>query len=121
MTSNAAGLSIPFLVSVGIDEGIPPIVSGSGATVLVTVVGVILAAAIIQAFTRQAFLGLMGSIGQNILLELRRRVFDHFQRLSLSFHEGYTSGRVISRLTSDIEAIAELGRRPVPSPRRRDG
>ncbi|MEV0158845.1 ABC-type multidrug transport system fused ATPase/permease subunit [Nonomuraea fuscirosea] len=108
VTSNAAGLSIPFLVSVGIDEGIPPIVSGSGATVLVTVVGVILAAAIIQAFTRQAFLGLMGSIGQNILLELRRRVFDHFQRLSLSFHEGYTSGRVISRLTSDIEAIAEL-------------
>ncbi|GAA3539616.1 ABC transporter ATP-binding protein [Nonomuraea rosea] len=108
VVSNAAGLSIPFLVSVGIDSGIPLIQKGSGASVLLTVVGVILFAAITQALTRQAFLRLSGKIGQSILLELRRRVFDHFQRLSLSFHEQYTSGRVISRLTSDIEAIAEL-------------
>ncbi|MFB4281630.1 MULTISPECIES: ABC transporter ATP-binding protein [unclassified Nonomuraea] len=108
VVSNAAGLSIPFLVSVGIDDGIPPITRGSGAGVLLTVVGVILAAAVTQALTRQAFLRLSGTIGQSILLELRRRVFDHFQRLSLNFHEKYTSGRVISRLTSDIEAIAEL-------------
>ncbi|MEO3800701.1 ABC transporter ATP-binding protein [Nonomuraea sp. B1E8] len=108
VVSNAAGLSIPFLVSIGIDSGIPPIRQGSGPSVLLTVVGVILAAAVTQAVTRQAFLRLSGRIGQSILLELRRRVFDHFQRLSLSFHEQYTSGRVISRLTSDIEAIAEL-------------
>jgi ABC-type multidrug transport system fused ATPase/permease subunit len=108
VVSNAAGLSIPYLVSVGIDSGIPLIQKGSGASVLLTVVGVILFAAITQALTRQAFLRLSGKIGQSILLELRRRVFDHFQRLSLSFHEQYTSGRVISRLTSDIEAIAEL-------------
>ncbi|MET7327699.1 ABC transporter ATP-binding protein [Nonomuraea sp. NPDC005650] len=108
VVSNAAGLSIPFLVSVGIDEGIPPITSGAGPSVLLTVVGVILAAAITQALTRRAFLTLSGQIGQGALLELRRRVFDHFQRLSLSFHEQYTSGRVISRLTSDVEAIAEL-------------
>ncbi|WP_327590685.1 ABC transporter ATP-binding protein/permease [Nonomuraea sp. NBC_00507] len=108
VVSNAAGLAIPFLVSVGIDEGIPPITRGSGAAILLTVVGVILAAAVTQALTRQAFLRLSGKIGQSTLLELRRRVFDHFQRLSLSFHERYTSGRVISRLTSDIEAIAEL-------------
>ncbi|QYC43458.1 putative ABC transporter ATP-binding protein [Nonomuraea coxensis DSM 45129] len=108
VVSSAAGLSIPFLVSIGIDEGIPPLARGDGATVLLTVVGVILAAALVQAVTRQAFLNMSGRIGQSILLELRRRVFDHFQRLSLSFHEQYTSGRVISRLTSDIENIAEL-------------
>ncbi|GAA2204507.1 ABC transporter ATP-binding protein [Nonomuraea monospora] len=108
VVSNAAGLSIPYLVSVGIDSGIPPITKGLGSEVLVTVVGVILVAAVTQALTRQAFLRLMGAVGQSILLTLRRRVFDHFQRLSLSFHEQYTSGRVISRLTSDIEAIAEL-------------
>ena len=46
------------------------------------------------------------------MLDLRRRVFMHFQELSLSFHERYTSGRVISRQTSDIEALvrhAEVG------------
>ncbi|SDH45828.1 ABC transporter ATP-binding protein [Nonomuraea jiangxiensis] len=106
--SNAAGLAIPYLVKVGIDEGIPPMLHGGGPATMLTVVGVILAAAVTQAVTRQAFLRLSGRIGQSILLELRRRVFDHFQRLSLSFHEKYTSGRVISRLTSDVEAIAEL-------------
>ncbi|MBT2227245.1 ABC transporter ATP-binding protein [Nonomuraea sp. NEAU-A123] len=108
IVSNLAGLAIPYLVKVGIDAGIPPMLKGTGPGTLLTVVGVILAAAVTQALTRQAFLQLSGRIGQNILLELRRRVFDHFQRLSLSFHEKYTSGRVISRLTSDIDAIAEL-------------
>ncbi|MDA0633225.1 ABC transporter ATP-binding protein [Nonomuraea sp. MCN248] len=108
IASSGAGLAIPFLVKVGIDEGIPPMLSGGGAGTLLMVVGVILVAAAAQALTRQAFLTISGRIGHEILLELRRRVFAHFQRLSLSFHEKYTSGRVISRLTSDIEAIAEL-------------
>ena len=43
-----------------------------------------------------------------MLLDLRRRVFDHAQRLSLAFHERYTSGRVVSRLTSDVDALNEL-------------
>ncbi|MFG1943019.1 ABC transporter ATP-binding protein [Nonomuraea sp. NPDC048826] len=108
IASSAAGLAIPYLVKVGIDAGIPPMLRGEGTGTLLLVVGVILAAAGAQALTRQAFLTMSGRIGHEILLELRRRVFDHFQRLSLSFHEKYTSGRVISRLTSDIEAIAEL-------------
>ncbi|MDF5751068.1 ABC transporter ATP-binding protein [Spongiactinospora sp. TRM90649] len=105
---NAAALSIPFLVKIGIDDGIPPMLEGRGSGTLLLIVGLILAAALIQAFTRRAFLTLSGRIGQDILLELRRRVFDHFQKLSMAFHERYTSGRVISRLTSDVEAIAEL-------------
>ena len=35
-------------------------------------------------------------------------MFRHFQRLSPAFHDDYTSGRVISRLTSDVDAIDEL-------------
>ena len=49
-----------------------------------------------------------GRIGQAVLYDLRTRVYDHFQRLSPAFHERYTSGRVISRLTSDVDALAEL-------------
>ena len=49
-----------------------------------------------------------GRIGQDILLELRQRVFAHFQRLSLAFHERYTSGRMISRLTSDMDSISAM-------------
>jgi ABC-type multidrug transport system fused ATPase/permease subunit len=108
VVSNVAGLAIPYLVKVGIDSGIPPMLRDQGPWNLLVVVAAILTAAATQALTRKAFLQLSGSIGQDILLELRRRVFDHFQRLSLSFHEKYTSGRVISRLTSDIDAIAEM-------------
>jgi ATP-binding cassette subfamily B protein len=43
-----------------------------------------------------------------MLFELRRRVFRHFQALSPSFHDEYTSGRVISRQTSDMDAIYEM-------------
>ncbi|WP_326822283.1 ABC transporter ATP-binding protein [Streptosporangium sp. NBC_01756] len=108
VVSNAASLAIPYLIKVGIDAGIPPMTSGQGSATLVTVVSAVLAAAVIQAVTRQVFLRMAGRIGQSILLELRRRVFNHFQRLSLSFHDDYTSGRVVARLTSDIDAISEM-------------
>ncbi|MFC4061663.1 ABC transporter ATP-binding protein [Planomonospora corallina] len=108
VTCNAASLAIPYLVKVGIDAGIPPMLAGEGPGTLTAVVTAVLAAAAVQAVTRQAFLAMAGRIGQRIILELRRRVFRHFQRLSLSFHDDYTSGRVISRLTSDIDAIAEM-------------
>ena len=54
------------------------------------------------------FLRESGRVGQEVLLELRRRVFTHFQRLDVAFHDRYTSGRVVSRLTNDIDAIMEL-------------
>ncbi|MGH3931749.1 MAG: ABC transporter ATP-binding protein, partial [Pseudonocardiaceae bacterium] len=55
-----------------------------------------------------AFLRLSGRIGQDVLLDLRERVFAQVQRLSLAFHERYSSGRVISRLTSDLDSLQEL-------------
>ncbi len=51
---------------------------------------------------------LSARISQNVLIHLRKRVFLHTQKLSLQFHESYTSGRIISRQTSDLDAIREL-------------
>jgi ATP-binding cassette subfamily B protein len=42
------------------------------------------------------------------VLELRQRLFAHFQRLPVAFHERYTSGRVISRQVSDVDSISDL-------------
>ena len=108
LVENAARLAIPYLVKVGIDRGIPPMVARDDNSILITVVLAVLLAALTQAFARQAFLAKSGQVGQDMLLALRKDVFDHFQRLSLSFHDRYTSGRVISRLTSDIDALDEL-------------
>jgi ATP-binding cassette subfamily B protein len=108
IVENGARLAVPYLVHLGIDNGIPPILRGEGATTLITVVSTVFAMALLQAFARQLFLMRSGKLGQTILLGLRRRVFDHFQRLSPSFHDKYTSGRVISRMTSDVGVIDEM-------------
>jgi ATP-binding cassette subfamily B protein len=105
---NAARLAIPYLVSVGIDRGIPPIRERDDLQPLLLVVALVLGATLVQAVTRQLFLLRSGRIGQDLLYQLRRRVFRHFQRLSPAFHDDYTSGRVISRQTSDIDAIYEM-------------
>lgn len=105
---NAARLSIPYLVKEGIDSGIPPIRESDDLRPLLGIVGVVLLATLIQAVTRQLFLMRSGRLGQDILFEVRRRVFRHFQALSPAFHDEYTSGRVISRQTSDVDAIYEM-------------
>jgi ABC-type multidrug transport system fused ATPase/permease subunit len=108
LVENAAAMAGPYLVKLGIDNGIPPITRGESPRTLVVIVVLFLLATAVQAALRRTFLVVTGRMGQRVLFDLRRRVFDHFQRLSLSFHESYTSGRVISRLTSDVDAISEL-------------
>ncbi len=105
---NLARLSIPYLVKEGIDRGIPPIRDTGDTSVLYTIVGVVVGATVVQAVMRRTFLVMSGRVGQDMLYELRRRVFRHLQRLSPAFHDEYTSGRVISRQTSDMDAIYEM-------------
>jgi ABC-type multidrug transport system fused ATPase/permease subunit len=104
---SAGYLSIPYLVGLGIDQGIRP-GKGGNLTTLVEVVGALLVALAVNAFANYGFLRLSGSIGAAVLFDLRRKLFAHVQQLSLSFYERYTSGRIISRLTSDIDALNEL-------------
>ena len=107
LLQNTAAMAGPWLVGVGIDRGIPALVDGDWTPLLV-VVGALLFCAGADAVLRTIFLIRTGRIGQAVLLDLRRRVFDHAQRLSSAFHERYTSGRVVSRLTSDVDALNEL-------------
>jgi ABC-type multidrug transport system fused ATPase/permease subunit len=107
LVQNAALMAGPWLVGLGIDRGIPAVGQGHPLTLYV-IVGAIVVAAAVQAVAYRLFVMGAGRVGQDLLLDLRERVFGHFQRLSLAFHERYTSGRVISRLTSDLDAITEL-------------
>jgi len=103
---SAAFLSIPSLVGLGIDKGISP--RGGNLQALVEIVGALLAVLVVNSAANYGFLRLSGRIGADILFDLRRMLFAHVQELSLSFYERYTSGRIISRLTSDIDALNEL-------------
>jgi ATP-binding cassette subfamily B protein len=108
IVENVARLSVPLLVQRGIDHAIPPLVAGGSARELIIVVAVLCGVVCVQAISRLVFLNRSGRIGQRVLLEVRRRVFRHFQRLDVAFHDRYTSGRVVARLTNDVEAIQDM-------------
>lgn len=107
LAQNAAAMTGPYLVKVGIDTGVPSLAAGDNGVLVWVAVG-FLVAALTEYATKRGFIVTIGRIGQAVLLDLRRRVYRHFQRLSLGFHERYTSGKVISRLTSDVDSISEL-------------
>jgi ATP-binding cassette, subfamily B, bacterial len=108
VVENVARLSVPLLIQRGIDHGIPPIVAGGTSRQLAVIVGALCVVVLVQATSRMFFLQRSGRIGQKVLVELRRRVFRHFQLLDVAFHDRYTSGRVVSRSTNDVEAIQDM-------------
>ena len=106
--ANVAALAGPWLVGLGIDEGIPPLVHGGDVAPLIGIVAAFFVAIAVQAVTTRAFIVEIGRFGEGVVRELRGRLFAHFQRLPVAFHERYTSGRVISRQTSDIDSLSDL-------------
>jgi ABC-type multidrug transport system fused ATPase/permease subunit len=100
-------MAAPWLVGVAIDVSLPDAAHGDYAS-LAGVGAALGLAAGLAGWLRSVFVMRSGVIGQAILYDLRRRGFDHMQALSVSFHERFTSGRVISRLTSDVDTLTEL-------------
>jgi ATP-binding cassette subfamily B protein len=107
LVQNAATMAGPYLVMLGIADGIAPLQHGD-ASVLVRIGIAFAVAAAVEYAGKRGFLALSGRIGQDVLFDLRNRVYGHFQRLSIGFHERYTSGRMVARLTSDMDSISEL-------------
>jgi ABC-type multidrug transport system fused ATPase/permease subunit len=103
----ATTMLAPWLIGLAIDHGLPDAVDGHYRT-LAEISGALVVAAVTSGVLQWFFLRRSGTIGQAMLFDLRLRVFDHSQRLSVAWHERFTSGRVISRLTSDVDTLREL-------------
>src|SRR5690242_5271336 len=109
LMQSGADMAGPYLVKLGIDKGLPPLrAHPRGYGTLVEIAVAFAVTSIAAYFGKRGFITLSGHVGQAVLFDLRGRVYQHFQRLSVGFHERYTSGRMISRLTSDMDSIAEL-------------
>lgn len=108
VVENVARLMVPLLVRRGIDHGIPPILVGGPANELALIVAMLCGAVLTQAICRLFFLNRSGQVRLMVLLELRRRLFRHFQQLDIEFHDRYTTGRVVSRSTNDVDAIQDV-------------
>jgi ATP-binding cassette subfamily B protein len=109
VVSTGAQVAGPALIAYGIDAGLPALVAKHSSFVPIGFAfAAYLVCAVAGAVLAARFTVLAARISQAVLLDLRTRVYHHAQRLSLEFHETYTSGRIIARQTSDLEAIREL-------------
>ena len=105
--SQALRVALPGVIALVIDKGYPQAIKGD-FTMIMWLVGGYLAAAVVSAALIATFVQYAAKINQDIMLALRKRIFGHTQKLSIEFHETYTSGRVISRQTNDLDSIMEL-------------
>ena len=104
LLATATALAPPFLSKYAVDEGI----AQHDLTKLWWIIGAFLVAGLLNWGMSYAQTYLTGWVGERILADLRNRLFDHLQRLSLGFYERNRAGVLISRLTNDVEAIDQL-------------
>jgi ATP-binding cassette subfamily B protein len=105
--STAAQVAGPALIAFGIDRALPAVLDQDWMPAILTVAAY-LVTGVIGALLMAWYTVLAARVSQAILIDLRKRVFLQTQKLSLEFHESYTSGRIISRQTSDLDSIREL-------------
>ncbi|PLW72225.1 ATP-binding cassette domain-containing protein [Streptomyces sp. SCUT-3] len=97
----------PLLVAFAIDRAVPALRRGDFG-VLVAVAAAYGVSAVGSAVLQRGYVRTTATVSQSVLLDLRGRIFRHTQALSLDFHERYTSGRIVSRATSDVDALRDL-------------
>ncbi|MCC2033980.1 ABC transporter ATP-binding protein [Microbacterium allomyrinae] len=108
VVSTALRVAGPALIAYGLNTALPAAVDQMNWLPTIGVVLVYLLTAMGGAALIGWYVVVAARLTQAIMLDLRKRIFLHTQRLSLEFHESYTSGRIISRQTSDLDTIREL-------------
>ncbi|MEV4616660.1 ABC transporter ATP-binding protein [Kitasatospora sp. NPDC049258] len=98
----AAGLALPVLIRHGIDDGVTKAaMSGVAAAALAALVIVLLDWLVQSAETR-----ISGRTGERVLYTLRLKIFAHLNRLGLDYYERELTGRIMTRMTTDVDSIS---------------
>jgi ATP-binding cassette subfamily B protein/subfamily B ATP-binding cassette protein MsbA len=100
----SASVSGPYFVKLAIDEGI----AKKDIMALRNIVLIYFGVSLIQVVTNIARVRLMSRVGQHVLYDVRMQMFNHLQKLSLSFYNRYSVGRVITRVINDVGTLREF-------------
>lgn len=96
------GLLLPVLIRHGIDDGVNKLAMGAvwaaSAFALLTVV--------VQWFAQTAEIKMTGRTGERVLYALRLKIFAQLQRLGLDYYERELTGRIMTRMTTDVDALS---------------
>ncbi|MBE0699828.1 MAG: ABC transporter ATP-binding protein [Anaerolineaceae bacterium] len=102
--SSLSAVTVPYLVKVAMDSGI----AQNSLPVLRNTVLIFLFFQLLQWFFNYIRVNIMAEVGQSIIFDMRARIFEHLQELSLSFFSRYSVGRVISRVINDVSVLRDF-------------
>jgi ATP-binding cassette subfamily B multidrug efflux pump len=104
VVSSLLRLMEPYLLRTAVDEGI----GGHNLAVINRIALIWLVFQVIAAVGDYMRIRILNITGQGILFDLRQQLFSHIQWLSLRFYDGRPVGRIMARITNDVEAINDL-------------
>jgi ATP-binding cassette, subfamily B, multidrug efflux pump len=101
----------PWLTMLALDRAIP---DGDGR--LLALLAIVFVASLVFAFILEyAQTVLTAGLGQRVMYDLRKEIFGHLQRLEVPFFDRNPVGRLMTRVTNDVEVLNELFRSGVVS------
>ncbi|WP_030681845.1 ABC transporter ATP-binding protein [Streptomyces sp. NRRL B-1347] len=96
------GLLLPVLIRHGIDEGVSQAALGA----VWAASGLALAAVAVQWLAQTGETRMTGRTGERVLYSLRLKIFAQLQRLGLDYYERELTGRIMTRMTTDVDALS---------------
>jgi ABC-type multidrug transport system fused ATPase/permease subunit len=104
LASTLVALAPPYLAKLAVDQGI----ADGNLARLTQIVVLFLLAGVLSMVLSSTQTYLTGWVGERVLADLRERLFEHLQRLSLGYYERNRTGAIVSRITNDVEALDQL-------------
>lgn len=104
MATTAASLAPPYLAGRAVDD----VIKAGSTEQLDEIVAIMIVAVSLGWFAGYIQTYRVGWVGQHALRDLRTRLFEHLQRLSVSFYDRNSAGKLISRMTNNIEDLDQL-------------
>ncbi|MBT2488176.1 ABC transporter ATP-binding protein [Streptomyces sp. ISL-96] len=96
------GLLLPIMIRHGIDEGVTQLALGA----VWAAAGLALLSVIVQWVAQTAEIRMTGRTGERVLYALRLKIFAQLQRLGLDYYERELTGRIMTRMTTDVDALS---------------
>ncbi|MFE9394607.1 ABC transporter ATP-binding protein [Streptomyces flavidovirens] len=96
------GLLLPVLIRHGIDEGVTQLALGA----VWAAAGLALLSVVVQWIAQTAEIRMTGRTGERVLYSLRLKIFAQLQRLGLDYYERELTGRIMTRMTTDVDALS---------------
>ncbi|MGA6169969.1 ABC transporter ATP-binding protein [Streptomyces sp. NPDC012600] len=96
------GLLLPVLIRYGIDEGVTQVSIGA----VWAASAIALAVVLVQWVAQTGEIRMTGRTGERVLYSLRLKIFAQLQRLGLDYYERELTGRIMTRMTTDVDALS---------------